>query len=261
MPGYLTKQESIAIHGTEDLTIRSLLDRQQFHDPLGEAEQLGISDAFWPLFGMLWPSGEQLAACLAARPRVEGERILELGCGLGIASLVCHRRGEDITASDCHPLAGAFMRENLRLNDLPPMKFRIGHWGATHTPQTPYERMDIADRDLDDQIHGARPLPHDYQSATCAQSETWAVDGQFDLIVGSDLLYERDARATLPLYIESHCTPTAEIWVVDPDRGNRSAFNRQMVELGFDVEEQRLDRAASEHLPAYKGRLLKYQRN
>ncbi|MBS7780852.1 methyltransferase [Acidovorax sp. CCYZU-2555] len=260
MSGYLTKQESIAVHGVEHLTIRSLLDKQQFHDPQGEAEQLGISDAFWPLFGLLWPSGEQLAACVAARPRVAGERILELGCGLGLASLVCHRRGDDITASDCHPMAGAFMRENLRLNQLPPMKFRIGHWGATHTDQTAYERMDIADRDHEDLAHGVRSLPLDYQSATNEQSEVWAVDGRFDLIVGSDLLYERDVRATLPIYIESHCTPAAQIWVVDPDRGNRSAFSRQMAELGFGVEEQRLDRAASELLPAYKGRLLKYQR-
>ncbi|MEG2632320.1 MAG: SAM-dependent methyltransferase [Comamonas sp.] len=260
MSGYLTKQESIAITGVEQLTIRSLLDKQQFHDPQGEAEQRGTAAAFWPLFGGVWPSGEPLAACWAARPRVAGERILELGCGLGLTSLMCHRRGEDITASDCHPLAGAFMRENLRLNQLPPMKFRIGHWGATHTDQTAYERMDIADRDHDDLANGVRTLPLDYQSATNEQSEVWAVDGRFDLIVGSDLLYERDARATLPNYIESHCTPAAQIWVVDPDRGNRSAFSRQMAELGFGVEEMRLDRAASEQLPAYKGRLLKYQR-
>ena len=260
MSGYLTKQEAIAIDGVEQLTIRSLLDRQQFDDPEGEAARLGISDAFWPLFGMLWPSGEQLAACMAARTRVAGERILELGCGLGLTSLVCHRRGEDITASDCHPLAGAFMRENLRLNQLPPMKFRIGHWGATHSAQTAYERMDIAERAQDDLTHGPRSLPADFQSATSEQSEGWAVDGHFDLIVGSDLLYERDAHAVLPHYIESHCTPQAQVWVVDPDRGNRSAFTRQMAELGFGVEEQRLDRAANALHPAYKGRLLKYRR-
>ena len=34
MPGYATKQERIAIAGAADLMIRSLLDRQQFSDPL-----------------------------------------------------------------------------------------------------------------------------------------------------------------------------------------------------------------------------------
>ena len=119
MPGYLTKQESIAIAGEDDLLIRSLLDRQQFDDPLGLALALGISSSNWPLFGLLWPSGAHLAACMAVRPVRAGERVLEIGCGLGLASLVGHRRGADMTASDCHPLAEAFLQENLRLNGLP----------------------------------------------------------------------------------------------------------------------------------------------
>ena len=105
MPGYRTKQEQIAIAGVDDLVIRSLLDRQQFADADGAAERLGISSAGWSLFGLLWPSGAQLAARLGARPVTPGERILEIGCGLALASLVGHRRGADVTASDRHPLA------------------------------------------------------------------------------------------------------------------------------------------------------------
>lgn len=54
MPGYLTKQESIAVAGVPNLIIRSLQDRQQYADPLGDADRLGISSATWPLFGLLW---------------------------------------------------------------------------------------------------------------------------------------------------------------------------------------------------------------
>ena len=68
MPGYLTKQQNIPVSGVEDLIIRSLLDLQQFSDPDGDAERIGISSAMWPLFGMLWPSGAHLAARLALRP-------------------------------------------------------------------------------------------------------------------------------------------------------------------------------------------------
>ena len=119
--GYQTKQESIAVQGVPNLVIRSLLNKQQFYDPGNAALDLGISSAFWSLFGLLWPSGSRLAERMALRPVNADERILELGCGLGLASLVGHRRGANITASDCHPLAGEFLRENLRLNHLSPI--------------------------------------------------------------------------------------------------------------------------------------------
>ena len=61
MPGYLLKQQRVEIQGADDLIIRSLLDRQQFSDPFGEAAAAGISEATWPLFGQLWPSSEKLA--------------------------------------------------------------------------------------------------------------------------------------------------------------------------------------------------------
>ena len=105
-PPLAYKQESIAIAGAADLLILSLLDRQQFNDPGGEAEALGISSAAWPLFGLLWPSGLRLAEAMALRPLLEGESILEIGCGLGLASLVSHRRGALVTASGLPPAGG-----------------------------------------------------------------------------------------------------------------------------------------------------------
>ncbi len=227
MPGYRTKQESIAIAGEDDLQIRSLLDRQQHADPLGDAARLGISSAQWPLFGLLWPSGAHLAARLALRPVVLAERILEIGCGLGLASLVAHRRGADVTASDVHPLAASFLLENLRLNRLPPMKYRHGPWLAPAVP---------------------------------AQGD---LQGEFDLLIGSDVLYERDDHATLAGFIQRHAAAAAEVWIVDPDRGNRPAFNRAMAARGFDREELRLAHAlplGAGTLPHYKGRLLVYRR-
>jgi predicted nicotinamide N-methyase len=231
MPGYRTKQERIAVAGVDDLTIRSLADRLQFFDPLGQAAGMGISSAAWPLFGLLWPSGAHLAARLALRPVCAGERILEVGCGLALASLVGHRRGADVTASDRHPLAERFLAENLRLNDLAPMKYRHGHWSA---PALPPGREDAL--------------------ALCV------VSGEYELIIGSDLLYEPDESAALAGFIARHASPAGEVWIVDPDRGNRPAFNRQMAAAGFLVHEERLDQPASVGAAAYKGRLLVYRR-
>jgi predicted nicotinamide N-methyase len=231
MPGYQVKQERVAIAGVEDLVIRSLLDKQQFADPQGDAERLGISSSLWPLFGLLWPSGSHLAARLGARGVVKTERILEIGCGLGLASLVGHRAGADMTASDCHPLAGRFLAHNLVLNDLGPMKYRHGQWPGVVLPR--------------DAIDERAPA---------------VVHGEFDLIVGSDVLYERDERGTLADFIAGLAAPVAEVWIVDPNRGNRSHFHRNMARHGFRMEEAYLDHDERDSVAAYKGRMLTYRR-
>jgi predicted nicotinamide N-methyase len=212
--GYLLKFETICGSG-DDLQLRSLLDREQFHDPLGEAEDAGISSSAWPIFGLLWPSGRVLAHVMLTH-EIDGKHILELGCGLALASLVVHRRGGDITASDCHPLAGPFLLENIELNGLPPLLYKNGNWSR------------------------ANPLLE-----------------RFDLIIGSDVLYDREQPEILSKFIALHALPGAEILIVDPDRGNRPGFNRRMDALGYSRTE-----TAVSSLPGgiekYKGRLLRY---
>lgn len=214
--GYRTKVETVQGSGA-DLHIRSLLDRQQFFDPFGEAHRAGISSAAWPLFGMLWPSGRMLANVMQSFD-LQGKHILELGCGLGLASLVVHRRGGDITASDNHPLAGEFMRQNVLLNLLPVMKYVAADW--------------------------AHPSP------TLAR---------FDLIIGSDVLYDRGQPEVLSQFINRHASPAAQILIVDPDRGNRASFTRRMDVLGYVLTQTRLTALPGDG-GAYKGRLLSYVR-
>lgn len=225
--GYETKQECVAIRGADSLQIRSLIDKQQYADPNGEAAAAGFSSANWSLFGVLWPSSRQLAAHMASRDMVAGERILEVGCGLALASLVCHRRGSDVTASDAHPLALGFLMENLRLNDLPPLAYRHGDWGTDPV-----------------QVDHAQGL---------------SVHGRFDVIIGSDVLYERDEAGCLARFIEHHAKPEAEVLIVDPNRGNRAPFIRRMVAMGFTLTDSALDVPEDDGLP-YKGRLLRFAR-
>jgi predicted nicotinamide N-methyase len=233
MPGYELKHEQIAIQGAPALTIRSLLNKQQFADPQGDAQALGISSAQWPLFGLVWPSGIKLATQMAVREMVPGERILEIGCGLALASLVCHRRGSDVTASDCHPLSGHFLGHNLRLNDLVPMSYRHGDWASDDSPFP---------------IPGQHRLPGP------------KVSGRFDLIMGSDVLYERDEAGVLASFIARHATVVGEVMIIDPNRGNRAAFSRHMRLLGYALQETLLHHAANSQQDAYNGRMLQYRR-
>lgn len=98
MPGYQTQITGVPLGGL-DLKIRSLSDHQQYADVQGQAGRAGISSAQWGLFGQIWPAGRVLAQAMCVFD-IRGKRILELGCGLALASLVLARRGADITASD-----------------------------------------------------------------------------------------------------------------------------------------------------------------
>jgi ETFB lysine methyltransferase len=218
MPGYQVMRQQVAIAGGADLLIRSLRDRQQYYDPFGAAQAAGISPACWPLFGQLWPSARKLADLMQGWD-LQSRRVLEIGCGLGLASLVIHRRLGDITASDCHPLTETFLQANLQLNQLPGLKYRTGNWGCSNPAL-----------------------------------------GEFDLIIGSDVLYERNHPEQLAQFILLHAAPQAEVLIIDPNRGNRSAFNHCLALAGFSLKETMIAAPLQDGSP-YRGRLLHYRRD
>ena len=56
-------------------------------------EEAFARDEFLPYWAELWPAATALAAAL---PDVAGLRVVELGCGLGLPSLVAAARGADV---------------------------------------------------------------------------------------------------------------------------------------------------------------------
>ncbi len=177
--------------GTEDIHLRTLRDTQQYSDPDGEAHRLGISAANWSLFGVVWDSS-QILARLMVDFEIDGKRILELGCGMALSSLLLNRRGGDITATDYHPEAEAFLKNNTDLNEDADIPFFLANWQDTDTRCEP-----------------------------------------FDLIIGSDVLYEADQLAPLARFIDGHSKPISEVILVDPGRKHQSPFQRQMSNFGF----------------------------
>ena len=70
-----------------------------------------------PYHGILWPSSLALADHLASRfPTMAGIDVVELGCGLGLPSIVAARRGARVTATDFHPGNPQFVLRNAEVN-------------------------------------------------------------------------------------------------------------------------------------------------
>jgi predicted nicotinamide N-methyase len=74
-------------------------------------------EEFLPYWAELWPSALALAQEVT-RLELDGLRVLELGCGLGLPSLVAARRGARVLATDGEPDAVVFAAHNLALNHL-----------------------------------------------------------------------------------------------------------------------------------------------
>lgn len=204
--------------GKSDIHLRTLRDKQQYCDEDDIAEKLGISSANWSLFGVVWDSSKVLAH-LMFDYKIEGKRILEVGCGIALSSLMLNQRQADITATDYHPEVESFLLKNIRLND---------------GKKIPFIRTGWADTDI--------------------------ALGKFDVVIGSDLLYESEHADMLSNFIDRHAQADCEVIIVDPGRGNHARFSKKMIGLGYSHSQNKPENVEYLTLP-FKGQILRYQRN
>ncbi|MBZ2167419.1 class I SAM-dependent methyltransferase [Marinobacter sp. F4216] len=203
--------------GEIDVHLCSLRNTNEYYDPKGKAEELGICSASWPIFGVVWPSSLVLAQFMLGYDTTS-KRVLEVGCGMALSSLLLNKLNSDITATDYHPEVQYFLEKNVQLNG---------------DKSIAYERTDWAN-----------------------SKDTL---GLFDLIIGSDLLYEDDHIELLANFIQRHSKTNCEVILVDPGRGRKNKLNKRLVEFGF---------SASQFKPQdphnigqnFKGHILKYVR-
>ena len=200
-----------------DIHLCTLRNKQEFHDPSGIAETLGICSASWPIFGVIWPSSLVLANSIFDY-ETGSKRILEVGCGMALSSLLLNKQCADITATDYHPESHKFLQRNTSLNDGRAIAF---------------EQVDWADKN--DNL------------------------GLFDLIIGSDLLYEDNHIQLLASFLEAHSKLDCEIIIVDPGRGRKNKLSSLMVDFGFTSSHQKpIHTDYLDH--EFKGHILKFQR-
>jgi predicted nicotinamide N-methyase len=203
--------------GKIDIHVCTLRDTQEYFDPTGIAEKLGISSANWSLFGVIWPSSLVLAHYISDY-YIGSKRVLEIGCGMGLTSLLLNKNHANITATDYHPDAETFLQRNTCLNGGNDIDFEQANW-----------------------------------------AESTDKLGLFDLIIGSDILYEDQHIKLIAGFIDRHSKPMCEVIIVDPGRGRKNKLSVCMKGFGFESSQKKpihTDYLAKE----FKGHILKYKR-
>lgn len=167
-----------------------------------------------PYFGCLWPSACVLAGELAKRfakhldkhlshaPSSESLRVLELGCGLALPSFVSASFGHSTLATDFNASVPVFLEKNLELNP----------WAKLHLK---------------------------YQSFRWNDESTFKALENFkpDLIVGSDLLYEKEQPEQLSQALKNLAPRSTTILITDPRRPYLNSFCDEMKRQGFHLKQ------------------------
>lgn len=149
-----------------------------------------------PYWADLWPSAVALARSLALYdPEVLADRrAVELGCGVGLPSVVALASGARVTSTDHYEAALDFVLYNARVNlGSQKPEIRLLDW---HAPET--EGL-----------------------------------GPFDLVLAADVLYESRNIPALAALIPTLLAPSGEVIVADPRRKDAPVFMEKMREMGF----------------------------
>lgn len=167
-------------------------------EALLDEEAFGTEE-FLPYWAELWPSCEALAILLAERG-VAGERVLELGCGLGVPSLVAARLGATATATDWAADALTLLADNAGRNGVTLELVRLD-WFA---PGVAWP--------------GARPP-------------------RWPLVLAADVLYEARNGPALLATLDDVVAADGEAWIADPGRPSATPFWRAANRAGWAVEQ------------------------
>ena len=148
-----------------------------------------------PYWAELWPSAHVLAGDLAGRD-LRGRRVVELGCGVGLPSVVAALGGADVLATDWYDAA-----------------LRFTAWNAAAAG------ADVATLLVD----WSSPPP-----ALLSRPPA-------DLVVGADVLYEERNGPALAAVIPRILAPDGELVVADPRRPHADLLLDALVADGWSL--------------------------
>ncbi len=148
-----------------------------------------------PYYAHLWDSAHGLCEYMVDNAElITGKRVLELGCGLAMPSLLAAKLGaSSVLATDFHPDVGPFVERNVVHNDL---QDRVSY-APFNWHETPADSV---------------------QSSVSAQASKGAVREVVDVILASDVLYEDAAIKPFVRRAANLCRIGGTILLADPGR-------------------------------------------
>ena len=179
--------------GNTPLTLTTLRDLDATIDRIFEAlsklQKPELLDALCPYFGVIWPSARALAelvdhSLIAGLQKTLDTKILELGCGLAMPSLVSAKKGAQAWATDFHPQVERFLVMNREKNQAASLRYVDWDWRSL--PELPSE---------------LRPI--------------W---GKADWVIASDVLYDADLPIPLAKAMAQAAAPRGRFTITDPGR-------------------------------------------
>ncbi|MBA2783055.1 MAG: methyltransferase domain-containing protein [Rubrobacteraceae bacterium] len=158
-----------------------------------------------PYWAELWPSALALARHLSERD-LAGTSAIELGCGVGLPTLLALTRGATVLATDHYEAALDFTVHNASTN-----------------------------------LH----LEPNTSLLDWREPDTGGI-GTFDLVLAADVLYERKNAAALADIVPKLLAPGGEAIFADPRRDEAPVFLEAMEDLGFEdaAEETRVEQGS-----------------
>lgn len=152
-----------------------------------------------PYWAELWPSGIALADAIALDPSmVKGQRVVELGCGLGVTAAIALQAGAELLVTDYSAEALLLTALNCERNvNRRPSALRL-NW--------------------------RRPEEALFQ---------WCGPHGVPVILAADVLYEaRDIEPLLSL-VRRSLTPGGTLWLAEPGRATAASFVERLLAEGW----------------------------
>ena len=214
---YKTVRQKISF-GEFHITVEVLVNFQAAMDQLREhLQSKGMENRmsdYAPYFGLIWDAARGLSVYLSQREDLPGKRMVEIGCGLAIPSMLAAKKGASVVATDLHPGVGEFLQLNLKLNGLDQSQN--------------FKYLEIDWRENLDTLFESNP----------------------EIIFGSDIMYDKKRAESVAQFVaESFKRNIKEAVIADSGRPYIDTFVKGVEKYGLTVRREKLEVIGTEKKP------------